>query len=196
MFILKSVFRIILLAIFFWICGYAAFLIHIMNMKPIVSAEAKDAIIVPTGGRTHRISAGLNLLASQKSEKMFITGVHKLVTQNEIRAMYEGDIRLPECCITLGSKATTTIENAAETKEWIDANNIRTIYLVTSAYHMPRTYLEFSNLMPEITITPYPVKQGMYRIEDPRFWNLTFDEYHKFLYRTVILKWQKLSASE
>ena len=45
--------------------------------------------------------------------------------------------------IELGRKAKNTIENAIETEEWIRKNNIKSIRLVTSSYHIPRSMQEF-----------------------------------------------------
>lgn len=162
-----------------WIGGYALFVVNVTS-KPITQLNTKtDAIIVLTGGHK-RIKHGLSLFSAGLSKNLFITGVHEAVTKEDIT-------QISDCCIILGHKATTTLENAYEAKEWIESQNIKTIRLVTSAYHMDRALLEFRDAIPNIDIIPHPVHDNHDTLQDINFWRITFSEYNKTLFRVVIL---------
>ncbi len=183
---IKKIFRItiaVLLAL--WIGGYALFIVNIVETKKPITMKKTDAIIVLTGGN-NRVKTGIELFSTEISPQLFITGVHQSVTKSEITSMWGGDKKLPDCCIILGYKATTTIENALEAKEWINSNNIKSIYLVTSAYHMDRALLEFKNIIKDTNIIPHPIKIER-SLKDLKFWEITFSEYNKILFRTALI---------
>ncbi|MBY0406689.1 MAG: YdcF family protein, partial [Rickettsiales bacterium] len=78
------------------------------------------------------------------------------------------------------------IGNAEETKRWVIEQQVKTILLVTSNYHMPRSFYEFRHLVKGVTILPSPVPADDY---DPATWwttdryrMLVFSEYHKYLF--------------
>lgn len=142
--------------------------------------------MVLTGGN-YRIHTGLTLFASRLSDNLYITGVHQSVTDQDILKMWKGITALPDCCIEIGHNATTTLENALETKEWLQGKDIKSIRLVTSTYHMKRALIEFNNALNGIEIIPHPVEESDYRLKDIKFWILTFDEYNKILFRIIIL---------
>ncbi len=148
--------------------------------------QTTDAIIVLTGGKS-RIDQGLVLFAQGKASHLFISGVHPDVDKNEITDRWAGETSLPPCCISLGKTATTTVENALETAEWAKKNNIQSIRLVTSNYHMPRAQLELSAKMPNVDILTNPIEQDDLDTAKRRIWDLLFIEYHKFLLRSVQL---------
>tara|TARA_R110001592_G_scaffold16881_15_gene71753 strand:+ start:11429 stop:12013 length:585 start_codon:yes stop_codon:yes gene_type:complete len=176
----------VFLTLIVWIGGYGAFLSNVHAIKPQDMVTKTDAIVVLTGGN-FRISTGLSLFANGLAPELFITGVHNMVTQNEIIALWKGTPPLPECCITLGHQATTTYGNALEAKEWIEEHDIKSIRLVTSAYHMKRAMLEFQDMLKGTDIIVHPVEQTDYTEKDVLFWKITFDEYNKVIYRTVYL---------
>ena len=171
--------NIILLLIMLWLSGFALFFAATTTKK--TARTNTDAIIVLTGG-PGRIEKGLELFANGLSKNLFITGVHKDATRSEILSKSNNRETLPPCCIILGRKATTTTENAAETKEWIDQNNIKAITMVTSTYHLPRAKLEFSHLMPSLTIITHPVDEYL---DHQSKITLLFSEYHKTIYRWI-----------
>ena len=80
---------------------------------------------------------------------------------------------------------TNTVENAIETSEWIRKNNVKSIRLVTSNYHIPRSLEEFRSLNPQVKIIPHPVYSENV---SPQWWKnggsfyLIASEYNKFLY--------------
>ncbi len=123
-----------------WFGGFVWFA-HYINSYDIDTHTKTDAIIVLTGGR-NRISEGIRLLNDNLADKLFISGVPTDISikQIEKQANITAD---DESKIELGRKAKNTLENAIETEEWIKKNNIKSIRLVTSSYHIPRSLQEF-----------------------------------------------------
>lgn len=190
---IKFIYRFLTSLIVLWLCGYVGYSIIIIKTQPNNSTEKTDALIVPTGGASHRIKEALTLHANNVSDKIFITGVHADVTVNDIKEMH--DAGLPECCIILDHKARTTIENAKETAKWAKNNNIVSMRLITTSYHMPRAYQEFKAQLPYTKILKHPVKAGTPSEKTVAFWRLTFREYNKFLYRFIMINTQKLERA-
>lgn len=181
-FVFMPVFTLIIL----WALGWLLFATYIA-MDNINKDDIKtDAIIVLTGGNG-RINEGLNLLNKKLSPKLFISGVNEDVTEDDIFKTWElSDLSLKRpCCITLGYKSTDTISNASEVKEWIVKNNIKSIRLVTSSYHMPRAVMEIRNRLPQTEIIQHPVISNEFQLWDEKFWQLTFSEYNKTLIRLM-----------
>ncbi len=137
-----------------WLIGFLWFYIGIQD-ETIDMQTPTDAIVVLTGG-TKRLNTGLDLLADEKGHKLFISGVNRGVSIEEILRSYHVPDQL-SCCIELGYAADDTTGNAAETKNWIKWEGYTSLRLVTSNYHMPRSLLEFRAAMPHITIVPHPV---------------------------------------
>ena len=79
------------------------------------------------------------------------------------------------CCVTLGFEAADTRGNAAEIAEWVGQEEITSIRLVTSDWHMRRAAGELERTLPAgVTIIRDAVASK------PGFATL-FVEYHKFV---------------
>lgn len=115
-----------------------------------------DAIVVLTGG-SGRVGQGLELLEAGKAKKLFISGVYYAVDVNELLRVAERKPENLSCCIALGYEAGNTRGNAEETAAWIGKQGYRSLRLVTSTYHMPRSLLQFRRLLPSVEIVPHPV---------------------------------------
>jgi uncharacterized SAM-binding protein YcdF (DUF218 family) len=144
-----------------------------------------EAIVVLTGG-SGRIEAGLELLAKNHTKRLFITGVES--KKEKIMSGLEVFKSLPvelQTSIELGQEATSTVENALEAKAWLDSRSIQSITLVTSAYHMPRSLLEFKDAMPDRRIECYSVFSNGFTInewwKDPKSRMIFLKEYAKYL---------------
>jgi len=164
----------------FWAAGFAAFNVHVRGL-PQATNGSTDAIIVLTGG-PDRINRGLDLLAAKKARYLFISGVNTKVSQEQLIDMWRPESTNAPCCIILGHEARNTAENATEAKDWIDMNNIDSVRLLTTNYHMPRALLEFKHILPDLAIYTYalvPTKQN---------WPLVIAEYNKTLYTLAKLK--------
>ena len=175
-----------LAALVLWIGGFALFATSSILAKPQGVDETTDAIVVLTGGN-NRVEEGLELFANGRATHLFITGVFEDVTKREILSRWKGDYALPPCCVTLGYQATTTVQNAAETREWIQKQDYSSVRLVTGNYHMWRSVMEFKHALPGIDIYTNPVWQPDLGMGARHFWELLFSEYHKCLYRRVQL---------
>jgi uncharacterized SAM-binding protein YcdF (DUF218 family) len=181
---------IALLTLFFfvWLICFLQFFssIPLTNMNKNSNA---DSIIVLTGG-DKRLAAGFELLSKGHANVLFVSGVNRSVTRSDILELSQGQSfsvssELINCCVKLGYNAFNTRENAIESAKWIKKNKIKSIFLVTSNYHMRRSHLEFSLRVPEVSILKYPVFANNVTINDwwlhPRSIRVLLLEYHKFI---------------
>jgi len=150
----------------------------------IADAGTKTAAIVVLTGGSGRVNAGLKLLDKNLAGKLFVSGVYRGL---DVRKLLQLARRSPgelESRIGIGN-AVDTIENATETAEWARAHRISSLRLVTAAYHMPRSLLEFRHAMPAIQIIPNPVFPDHVKLAEWWAWpgttGLVVSEYNKFL---------------
>jgi uncharacterized SAM-binding protein YcdF (DUF218 family) len=162
-----------------WLSGYFSFLAFVTNY-PSAPDQKTDAIVVVTGG-AGRIRTGLELLASGWAPKLLISGVDETVSDAEIYSMWDGDKRPLDCCMTLGREATNTKGNAAEAGAWVQNNGFRSLRLVTSNYHIPRTQMEFRQVMPGISMLFHPAKTPDSEKNHLKYLYIAFMEYNKML---------------
>ena len=139
-----------------WLYGFFWFAHETRSYVPLLQDEALDAIVVLTGG-TNRIATGFDLLEQKQAGKLFISGVYQGVEVSELLKSWKSTSEDLSCCITLGYEADNTRENAQEVAGWVAKENISSIYLVTSNYHMKRALLELAGQAPGVTVSPYPV---------------------------------------
>lgn len=159
-----------------WLIGFIYFLYDLSSNKKIASIKC-DAVVVLTGGK-NRINTGFTLLSKNLGKKLFISGVNKNVSIKEIKKNILN--KYPNNNVELGHTANDTLENAKETSIWMKKNNYKSLYLVTTSYHMRRSLIEFKKSMPSINIIPHSVP-----FKKEKIWNNTFflaKEYNKFLY--------------
>lgn len=142
-----------------------------------------DAIVVLTGG-SGRLNEGLKLLEHGLAGKLFISGVYKGVDMQSLLKAYRDSPENLNCCVAIGY-AEDTINNAIETGVWARENGIRSLRLVTSGYHMPRSVLEFRHSMPGVILVENPIFPAHVKQEDWWAWpgtaGLIVGEYNKFL---------------
>lgn len=178
----KLLISILIILIAVWLAGFLVFA-DIINSYSAAKDEPTEAIIALTGGR-NRIAEAVRLLNQGKAEKLFISGVNKATDLKAIQERQDLEINTDRE-IALGTEATNTVENAIETKEWLEKNHIKSIRLVTSNYHIPRSIIEFKVHNPALKIIIHPVYSEKV---DKKWWkswhtfSLIFLEYNKFLY--------------
>lgn len=152
------------------------------------SVSRADAIVVLTGGED-RVATGIQLIAAGRGQRLLISGVHPSGSATDLRRRHGGNDRLFQCCIDLGHDATDTVGNAEEARAWVEGHGYRSLIVVTSSYHMPRSMTEFARVMPDVTLKPYPVPSRTLKLQ--AWWQhqptarLLIGEYFKFLTATA-----------
>lgn len=143
-----------------------------------------DAIVVLTGG-SGRLDAGLDLLARDLAEHLFVSGVYHGIDVNKLIEISTRQPRDLEPRIGIGN-AINTVENAAETAAWMRAREFQSLRLVTAAYHMPRSLTEFHYAIPDARVIPHPVFPD--HVKQDLWWAwpgtaaLVVSEYNKWLF--------------
>jgi len=155
-----------------FLIGALAFVAGFWDFAQRVRAEPApppqaDAIVALTGGSLERLSTGVRLLQQQKGERLLISGVNRIVTDQELFDVLNIDTELGRCCVDLGRSAEDTLGNASETAAWAREHRYTRLILVTDDYHMPRSQAELALALPEAEIVPYPVRT---RWTDPALW--------------------------
>jgi len=163
--------NIISAAFLVWILGFLWFAVDL----PQPAQDAKtDAVIVPTGA-AGRIARGLEALDQGWASRMLVTGVDPDVKPGEFAVEFEVPQSQMECCITLGFMALDTRGNAFETAEWVKQNDITSLRLVTTDWHMSRAAGELDRKLPNgvrVVRDAVPSKPDMTAL---------FIEYHKLI---------------
>jgi uncharacterized SAM-binding protein YcdF (DUF218 family) len=160
--------------------GWAAGLVWYIRLvdQPVQPVPVADGIVALTGG-AGRVETALRLLAQGRAEKLLLSGIGGRAEFSEFasRAGIE-DGRL-ESRVTLGRDAHSTYGNAVETAAWVRRERIRSLIVVTAAYHMPRALIEFRAAMPDVVFYPVPVTPPGF--EGLRRLRLMAEEFTKYL---------------
>ncbi len=157
----------ILLVFLVWLAGLFWFVAESPAKAEKAPAES-DAIVVLTGG-SERLQEGLNLLRQGKAGTLFVSGVAPGVRLGELLRLSGNAPLWARCCVVLGYKAENTLGNAEETALWMRSKGYKSLLLVTSWYHMPRSLLDFKRAMPQTRISAYPVFSP--EIDRRRWWS-------------------------
>lgn len=186
--------RIIFIVLFLMLLGAAGLgLGFILFVERLPMEEAKldrdaDGIVVLTG-RASRISDAIELLATKHGKRLLITGVYPTTTAAAIARLVPEHQRVFACCVDLDHSAVNTVGNAIQTRNWVKQNDFKSLIVVTSNYHMPRTMVELAHQLPDVEFIPFPIPPDRVRIES--WWTnaatakLLFAEYLKYL-RAVV----------
>jgi uncharacterized SAM-binding protein YcdF (DUF218 family) len=177
----------------------AGFLWFVLRMPAdeVALDRSADGIVVLTGGAL-RTQDGLELLAAKRGKRLLISGVHPGTTTGEIARTVPEYARLLACCVDLDHSAVNTVGNAVETRHWVKSRGFRSLIVVTSSYHMPRTMVEFAWQMPDVELIPFPVISEKMRNEP--WWTsssmqLLLFEYMKYLVAQIRTRLEPASAS-
>lgn len=176
--------RIFAAAVIVWAAGFVWFATALPGpLSADMEGARTDAIVVPTGG-AGRIDRGLEVLGSGLAGHMLVSGVDPEVKPGEFAAEFSVPMRAMDCCITLGYAAVDTRGNAAEIADWIEANNYRSVRLVTTDWHMRRAAGELRHILPQEVRLVEDASPS-----DPSLGAL-FLEYHKLLASRIAWLWQ------
>ena len=138
-----------------WLVGLFAFADRVRGFTPAPEPERADGIVALTGPSAERVNAAIRLLEQDKGERVLISGVNREVRRQELRELTPGSNRLFNCCVDLGFEAEDTVGNAQEIAAWTRAKGYRSLIVVTSDYHMPRSLLEIRGAAPGVKLIPY-----------------------------------------
>ena len=173
---MKYIYFLMMTIIVVWLGGLFYFIYGLSHMA-MPTDEKTDGIVVLTGGK-NRLQEAVRLLENEFATRLFISGVNASVTEDELFALLGSSKKLSQCCIESGTAARNTVGNAREIAQWVAANNIASIRVVTSLEHMPRSLVEMRRLMPHIRMIAHPV--GQWRPGNIRIFSL-IREYSKYL---------------
>lgn len=174
-----------------YLIGFVVFAYN-LNFKNMAPNKKTDAIVVLTG-ENKRIVDSIKELAKGNSNKLFISGIYRQASLENLIDKTISNLQKEKLLKTskenLKSKISTgraenTIENGLETASWVKRNNIQSIRLMTSYYHMPRSKLIFEKYIPHIEIIEHPVlfsEQTPNVFSNPTLLKLTFSEYNKYI---------------
>jgi len=137
-----------------------------------------DGIVAFTGG-PERVETALRLLAEGHADRLLLSGIGggAELTGLAHRAGVDPLPLAPR--VTIDRTAATTKGNALATADWAHSNNVRSLLVVTAAYHMPRALTELARTLPGVTLHPLPVAAHE-RSTEPIL-RLMAEEYIKFL---------------
>jgi uncharacterized SAM-binding protein YcdF (DUF218 family) len=139
-----------------------------------------DGVVVLTGG-SGRVQLGFSLIEQGLGKKLLISGVNPTVKMNTLFAVQKTPPKDSVKDVTdLGYEAENTQGNAQEAARWAQAENIKSLRLVTSSYHIPRSIWEFSKLMPNVSIIPHPITHTAKTAKKTLYFLVR--EYHKFVW--------------
>ena len=171
-------------AIGIFVLGFALFVHSIDGKNANSIAEPADGIVALTGGEL-RIAQALKLLAQGKGRRLLITGVHPATNRRVLKEIAPKHGPLFECCIDIDHGARNTIGNAKAARDWATAKDFRSVIVVTSSYHMPRSLVELRRALPGLKLVPHPVTPRNFRIDAwwayPGTMRLLFSEYLKLI---------------
>jgi uncharacterized SAM-binding protein YcdF (DUF218 family) len=141
-----------------------------------------DGIVALTGG-AGRVDLALHLLASGQADKLLLSGIGGGTDLATLGRLAEIDMAPFADRITLGRYAASTRGNGVETAAWAQRNRIRSLIVVTAAYHMPRALAELRLALPDVRLFPLSVRPGSEPGSGERRpgWRLESEEYTKYL---------------
>jgi uncharacterized SAM-binding protein YcdF (DUF218 family) len=176
--------------------GFVWFVWHVPAEEIALDRNA-DGIVVLTGGSS-RVADAVELLAEGRGMRLLISGVHPATNVTEIARQLPRFERIITERVDLDYAAVNTEGNAVGTRRWVRERGFRSLIVVTSSYHMPRTMAELGRQMPDITLIPFPVVSDKLRSEP--WWSsgptarLIFSEYAKYIVALVRMRMEPQSA--
>ncbi len=119
-----------------------------LRSRPNIENSPLPNTAIVFTGQFDRIERGLELLAAEEVQQLFISGVNPKAGltmrgfADQFSLTADPSAWLETGKITLAPDAHTTLENALETACWLEDNpSVQTIMLITSQRHMARASL-------------------------------------------------------
>jgi len=158
---------------------------------PSDSAVRRTSAAIVFTGQFARIDAALKLLGEHRVRRVFISGVNGGAGLSKKTFVAQFSRRNPElvsleklvdCCVEMGEAAENTVQNALETRCWLQGQTVSgSLLLITGRTHMARAFVLLSRAAPGREIVPFPVEYGVTL-------SSRSDEYLKFV-KTLVLTW-------
>lgn len=188
-----SIFMIaIFIVLGFQIGGFARYA-YLVTTPPPPATNHQDGIVVLTGGE-NRLHSAIALLTEDRGKRVLITGINPTISDESLRKIIKVDQALFDCCIDTDRSAENTVGNAIATGKWVKEHHLKTLIVVTGAFHMPRTIKELSHAIKDVEFIAHPVN-----VPDGKNWwrdhsrvRDMLREYGKFMVmnsRDVINEW-------
>lgn len=138
---------------------------NLMNCGKTPSEEAgcqtADVIIAVSGGdTTARAQEAIDLYKDGWAPRLIFSGAALDTTgPSNAAVMREQALSqgVPSSVITIEQQSQTTEQNAAKTSSILTSKDIQSAIVVTSAYHMKRTMIEFRRSAPNVSFRAHPV---------------------------------------
>lgn len=156
-----------------WLAGFGWFA-YMTRRLPDTLPPHTDGIVALTGG-AGRVDLALRLLESGRADHLLLSGIGGRTDLATLGRIAGVDTAGLADRVTLGRYAASTRGNGLETAAWAEQNRIRSLIVVTAAYHMPRALVELHLAMPAVTMYPHPVGSGDVGMR------LEAEEYSKYL---------------
>jgi uncharacterized SAM-binding protein YcdF (DUF218 family) len=173
--------------------GFALF---VMNLPPPAAdppAATADAIVALTG-EGGRLAPAVLLLEHGGGKRLLITGVNKATSKRSLKTLLQDAGEAFDCCADLGFAAADTRGNAAEAAAWARKHDYRSLIVVTTSYHMPRSLAEFGAQMPNVKLVPFPVPAEGRSPSPLQTFRRLHSEYAKFLASSARITVQGLTG--
>ena len=123
--------------------------------------QAADVIVAVSGGDTAaRTVEAITLYKNGWAPRLVFSGAAGDVNSPSNAEVMRGiatSSGVPEDVISIDENSRNTKQNAEQTAELLEDDNIGSIILVTSTYHQRRTSLEFKETFQNVTILNHPV---------------------------------------
>lgn len=157
---------------------------RVQAVNPNIVPQA-DGIVVLTGSSWSRIEEGLRLISEKRGRRLLITGVYENIDMDTILNFYPQMADKIKCCVDLDYRANNTVGNATEAHRWARIQGYRSLIIVTSTHHIPRTLIEMHRVMPNIRLITHPVNPDGIKLEKwwqyPGTFSLLLGEYTRYL---------------
>lgn len=174
--------------------GFIWFVNAVPERESEISGNA-DGIVVFTGG-TSRVEDAMQLLADGRGKRLLISGVNRNTTPREIARLVPQYEELVACCVDLDYAAMNTAGNATGARRWVHSRKFRSLIVVTSSYHMPRSMAELGHQLSGVKLIAFPVVTEKLRSEP--WWSnmatarLLFYEYLKYMVAQLRIRLEAL----
>ncbi len=156
---------IVLLIRLFSIVGFMAAILAFLFLDFLSRAEVQDhgsdlprtAIIFT--GQYDRLDLGLELLASESLDRLFVSGANRTsgLIKERFPALFEPKTEQVDWIangrVILAPDAHSTLENALETACWLDAHDdVQEVILITSQRHMARASVALQRAIAPVSV--------------------------------------------